>query len=270
MNRHNILGGLLTALALLLVASTPVFAAADPASTQKWIKSADPQRPIPGRPPQNPQLPDASLVVIPIAVVSACVFVLCLAYIVQQTCTGSSVRRGASMNPAKEGWFATTGGKRKGNYLLDRWEEGLRLGTDSSDDGGADDANRPRGVTEDQRREIDDRGGPALAYRFVPNADIGPLRDTNATGEDDEEAPTRALFDINDPFDDVLNWGGVSVHEGKSITFRKWSERCAVGGLTKRVSLACMPRSDFSSRCTRPSSGSAALQPKSTLGMLLL
>lgn len=188
-------------------------------ATAAALAASPPQRPIPGNPNQ-PGLrpvppPDSTMVVIPIAVVSACLLLLCLAYFVQSWCGGSSVKRGPSMNPAKDGWFAKEG-RHRSDYLLDRWQEGLELEGDD----------RPHGVTAEQRQTIDERGGPAVAYRFVPNADIGQLRDSEAPGE---EAQQRVLFDINDPFDDVFSWGGVSVHEGKSITFRKWSERSAIG-----------------------------------------
>jgi hypothetical protein len=64
---------------------------------------------------------------------------------------------------------------------------------------------------------------PRTNFFFVPtqSVDETPVRD-------------RVLVDASDPFDDIMGWGGVSIHDGGSITFRKSNERSVTSNVSLR------------------------------------
>lgn len=178
----------------------------DRGAEMTWTPDAQPS---PSPVPRLPGSADPILAIIPVAVLASSALLLVLACVVQWLCGGRGVRRG-SVGPGREGWFV---GSRDG--LLRDWRD--RINAEGENE-------RSRGISEDLRAELGVRAGGRSVppIRFVANGDVGAASSNHSSNN---------LFDSNDPLDDVLAWGGVSVHEGRSITFRKWSERCAVADL---------------------------------------
>ncbi|KAJ3341315.1 Rsp5p-dependent ubiquitination, sorting of cargo proteins at the multivesicular body [Gonapodya sp. JEL0774] len=220
-----------------------------PPPNHPWI----PSHPHPAPPPPADDLLAA---LIPVFLVALSVLLLLVFFLVGLFCSGPNAPRGSAASPKREDeWFAAFGGAMGWQSVRDRVERSRRerrarrrgkgvvhqgdgsgdgneleyardsgRGRDASRFGGADvDAIVIPDADIDQEDDNEDAAATeiqkalARAYKFVPNLDMGEERGV--------------VYDVYDPFDDISSWGGVSVHEGTSITFRKWTERTVVTSL---------------------------------------
>ncbi|KXS21501.1 hypothetical protein M427DRAFT_271805 [Gonapodya prolifera JEL478] len=196
---------------------------------------------------------------IPVFIVAGSVLMLLIFFLVGTFCSGPNIPRGSSATPKREDeWFAVCASLLPGSGMIDQWEEALHstrpdlllpIRPNSNPFPSPEQVSeiesasrlpailaqaearrrrarsRERGKRVGQQQDEDsgewDGGevGRALAkaWKFVPNADMVEERGI--------------VYDMYDPFDDISSWGGVSVHEGTSITFRKWTERTVVTNL---------------------------------------